>query len=284
MSLAYVNGAFVPLEQAVISPLDRGFLFADAVYEVIPAYGGHPFRLHGHLQRLERSLAAVGIPAPMPPDHWPSLLGRLLEGAEATDAAIYVQISRGAPERRDHRFPAHSTPTVFAMTSALPDTRREREQGLAAITRPDSRWSRCDIKSVALLPNVLLRQEAAVAGSDEAVLVREGRVTEGAASNVFVVRDGRVATPLLDQAILPGVTRAVVLELAGRHATVEERTVTEDELAEADEIWVSSSTKGLLPVTRLDGAPVGSGRPGALYRELIRDFDRLTEAVRAGEG
>lgn len=274
MPLCYLNGRFLPLEEASISPLDRGFLFGDGVYEVVPVYGGRPFRLRDHLRRLEHSLAGLRIPPPMPPDHWPSLFERLIDAAGTPSCAIYLQITRGAPSRRDHAFPPATQPTVFAMTTPLPDTRAARETGIRAVSREDIRWDRCDLKTVALAANVLLRQDAHDADAAEAILFREGAVTEGAASNVFLVRDGVVSTPMLDETVLPGITREVAREVLQAWNPVQTRRIAVDELHHADEIWLSSSTKELLPVVELDDRPIGTGTPGPVYREAIAAYDR----------
>ncbi len=282
-ALCYLNGEFVALESARISPLDRGFLFGDAVYEVIPVYGGTPFRLDAHLRRLTHSLEATQIPAPLDASAWAAVLARLIEAAGGGDLSIYLQISRGAPSHRDHAFPEAAEPTVFVMASPLPDTSALRKQGVAATLQEDTRWQRCDIKSVALLANVLLRQEALDQGAQEAVLVRDGRVTEGSASNVFLVRDDVLITPELEGGLLSGVTRDLVLELAAaRNRPVACRRVEKEELAGANEIWLTSSTKEVIPVTRLDDRPVGDGNPGPYYRAMRAWFDEYKASYAEG--
>jgi D-alanine transaminase len=269
----YLNGAYLPPEQACLSPLDRGFLFGDGVYEVIPSYGGTLFLLDAHLERLRNSLAAIALPDPMPGSGWKDMLYRLLALNPGADRGVYLQVTRGVAPR-DHLFPATSAATVFAMVNPIkPIAPDAAERGVAAITLPDQRWGRCDIKAVTLLANVLARQTASERGAVEAILLRDGAVTEGAASNAFVVHDGVVRTPPLGDAILPGVTRRFVLELFGKSPrTVAEAAVSEAELRSADEIWLTSSTKEVVPVTRLDDRPVGDGRPGRVWREITEAY------------
>lgn len=269
----YLNGDFVPPDQACISPLDRAFLLGDGVYEVIPVYGGRMFLLEEHLQRLSRSLREIRIPDPMPAGAWVEVLDRLLGLNPGADRAVYLQVSRGTAPRA-HRFPAEVVPTVFAMVNPIPPQAPGLyERGVAVITRPDLRWGRCDIKAVTLLANVLAQQEAVEAGAVEALLLRDGYLTEGSASNVFIVHSGAVRTPPLDRSILPGVTRGLVLDLL-RDGVQEifEAPVSEADLHTADEIWLTSSTREVVPVTRLDGRPVGSGSPGPVWRDTIRRY------------
>ena len=271
MAIVYLNGRYLPLEEAVISPLDRGFLFADGVYEVIPVYNGHLFRLAQHLQRLETSLAGIRLPSPHDAEEWRLLLTELVRRNPVPDQAVYLQVTRGVAQR-DHGFPARTQPTVFAMplpAKPLPDG--VRRKGVAAITLEDTRWRHCHLKTIALLPNILLRQEALERGADEAILIRDGMVTEGAASNVFLVQDGRIFTPAKGPWLLPGITRDLIVELGRRHGLqVYEDTITSAQLAGAEEIWLSSSTREILPVTRLDGRPVGGGVPGPLWHRMCQ--------------
>ena len=275
MTIAYLDGEFAPLEDIRISPLDRGFLFADGVYEVIPVYGGRLMRRDAHLARLARSLEAVRIEDPLGYAGWCALIDALVERNGGGDQAVYFQVTRGVAPR-DHAFPESARATVFAMT-------RLRAGGgtaaLEAITRPDIRWGRCDIKSVALLANVLGRQEAVDARASEAIFIRDGMVTEGTATNVFVCDGDTVRTPPEGPRILGGITRALLIELmdaAGIECREDE--ISEQALRGASEIWVSSSTKEVAPVVRLDGAPVGGGAPGPLWERvhgLYRDYKRL---------
>jgi D-alanine transaminase len=278
--LVYLNGAFLPPERAQVSCFDRGFVFADGVYEVIPAYGGRLFRLPQHLARLDNSLAGIRLANPLAARDWQAIFTRLLEAAGTADQSVYLQVTRG-PAERDHAFPKLVSPTVFAYSQPLkyPEP-AQLAAGVSTVTVPDIRWQRCDIKAIALLPNVLMRQQATEQGAAEAILIRDGRMMEGSASNIFLVLKGVLVTPPKGPFILPGVTRDLALELARAHGLAyEERAVTEAELRGADELMLSSSTKELLPITRLDGKPVGNGKPGplharlhALYQDYIRDF------------
>ncbi len=267
--MIYLNGEFMPIEQARIPVLDRGFIFGDGVYEVIPVYSRHPFRLAEHLRRLQDSLNSIRLANPHDHQTWMRLIGRLVELNEAQDQSIYMHITRG-PAKRDHAFPKDITPTVFLMSNPLTiPPQQQVSDGVCAITAVDNRWSRCDIKAIALLPNVLLRQEAVEAGCVEAVLLRDGFMTEGAASNIFVVRAGVMLAPPKDHLMLPGITYDVVLELAQAHRIRHEvRKISEAELRSAQEIWLTSSTKEVLAITRLDGAPVGKGTPGPMFARM----------------
>jgi D-alanine transaminase len=276
----YLNGSFLPAAEARVSVFDRGFVFADGVYEVIPVYGGRPFRLAQHLARLDSSLASIRLANPLTAREWEQVFRRLLQPGGDSDQSAYLQVTRG-PAERDHAFPKQITPTVFAYAQALkyPDA-AQLASGVAAITVPDIRWQRCDIKAIALLPNVLMRQQAVEAGAAEAILIRDGVMTEGSASNIFLVTDNLLVTPPTGPFLLPGVTRDLVLELARAHGIAcAERDVHEAELRAADELMLSSSTKELLSITTLDRRPVGNGRPGplqarlhALYQDYKRDF------------
>ncbi|MED5388977.1 MAG: D-amino acid aminotransferase [Pseudomonadota bacterium] len=277
MSQVYLNGAFMALEDARISPMDRGFLFADGIYEVIPAYNSVLFRFDEHLQRLERSLREVAIRNPHPRAQWQALCEALIERNGGGNLSVYLQITRGAATKRDHAFPDPPVdPTVFMMTGTIavpaadsPDT----ATGSEAITRDDTRWARCDIKSISLLPNSLLRQEAVAADATEAILLRDGFVTEGSASNVFIVSNGEIATPPKNHAILGGITRDLVVELCEQHGLpMAEREITETALRQAEEIWVTSSTREVVPITRLNGSPVGDGKPGPVWKALARHY------------
>lgn len=264
MSIAYLNGAWQPLEETRVPVLDRGFLFGDGVYEVIPVYSGRPFRLKQHLQRLENNLAAIRIDKPLSHAEWEAIIRRLIEDHGAVDQALYLQVTRGMAAKRDHAFPADATPTVFAMTNPLPKPDQERNrQGFAAITVNDERWNNCHIKAITLLANLLARQEAVDAGAQEAIFIRDGKAVEGAASNLFIVRDRLLITPPRSKHLLPGITRDFVLELAAGHGIpYAEAEIPVEELKNADEIWMTSSIREILPITSLDGKPVGSGVAG----------------------
>lgn len=267
---AYVNGDYLPLEQARVSVLDRGLLFADAVYEVIPVYAGQPFLLDAHLRRLQHSLDGIRLCNPHSPGDWRSILAELIERNGGGDIAIYLQVTRGVGARREHPLPEHPEPTViaFCQTRSAPDPTMFT-RGITAVTMADERWRRCEIKSTALLPNILAADTAATAGAAEAILFRDNEVTEGASSNVFIVRAGVLTTPALAPTILPGITRAEVLRLALENGVeTTECTVDSAALASADEIWLTSSTREIYPVTTLDDTPVGDGRPGPLWAHL----------------
>ena len=284
MSTAYLNGNFLPLDQAQVSVMDRGFLFGDGVYEVIPVYGGKLFRLGHHLRRLQNSLDAVRIGNPLAEEEWKSMLAQLVAGNEGPDQTVYLQVTRGVAPRRDHAFPVDSHPTVFAMcTPCLASRELDTEPGVAAITLADIRWQYCNVKAITLLPNILLRQQAIDADTAEAILLKDGYAIEGAASNIFIVADATLKTPPNSPALLPGVTRDLILELAKTNGIpCLEADITTEELAGVDEIWLTSSTREISPVIRLDDRPVGNGKPGALWTRMIRLYQDYKEAVRQG--
>jgi D-alanine transaminase len=285
MSVAYLNGDFLPLEDARVSVLDRGFLFGDGIYEVIPVYGGRLFRLARHLARLRNSLDGVRIDNPLTDPHWETMLVELVARNAGGDQAVYLKVTRGADRKRDHGFPSGVRPTVFAMSSPMPAPRDPAlESGVSAITLADIRWKLCNIKAITLLPNVLLRQQAIDAGSVEAILINNGYAIEGAASNVFIVKNGLITTPALSSALLPGITRDLILELAAGNAMpYREADVPEADLHTADEIWLTSSTREISPVVTLDERPVGDGRPGPVWKKMIGLYQDYTAAVRRGE-
>jgi D-alanine transaminase len=275
-----LNGAFVPLEAARVSPLDRGFLFGDAVYEVVPVYAGRPFRLREHLQRLDRSLDGIRMAPVMSHEAWAQLLLELISRNDAHDASLYLQVTRGAERGRNHAWPPGLTPTIFAYCTALdPMPRAMLENGVAAVTAEDIRWARRDIKSTALLGNILLKQLAADAGAFETIMLENGELTEGSSTTVHVVTDGVICTPPNGRRILPGTTRDVVTELAGRlRLATTDTAVSVAQLRAADEIWLAFATRGLLPVTTLDGRQVGAGRPfagrpGPYFERMYRAFE-----------
>lgn len=278
----YLNGAFVAPQQAMISVMDRGFLFGDGVYEVIPAYAGRPLRAAEHLQRLDNSLRGIGLQAPLSLAEWSAIFTRLLAAEPDADQALYLQVTRGAAAHRDHRFPARPTPTVMAM--AKPMSARDpavAEQGVAVVTREDIRWLRCDIKTTSLLAAVLLRQSAQEAGAEEAILVRDGLALEGSTSNLFIVQDGQLITPPKGPLLLAGITRDLVLELARQvKIPIRERDIAVAELQGADEVWISSSTREVMPVTRLDDRPLGAGCPGPLWRRIDACYQAFKAELR----
>jgi D-alanine transaminase len=274
LPLCYLNGAYLPLADARISPLDRGFLYADGVYEVMPVYGGRPFRFSAHAGRLARSLAALRMEDPHTLGEWRAILGALIERNGGGEQYVYWQVTRGAQHGRTHA-PLPDIPrTVFAFCAPLPPmTAQILEQGLACVTAADTRWARCDVKSVALLANVLLRQESVDAGAAETILLRDGELTEASAAAVHAVIGGEVLSPPNSQRILPGTTRSVVEELAQRAALPwRAAPVTEAQLRAAEEIWLSAATREVQPVTRLDGRPVGQGRPGPHWRRVYEEL------------
>ncbi len=290
MSTVYLNGRFVPSDEACIPVTDRGFLFGDGVYEVIPAYGGHLFRLSLHLQRLQNSLDAIRIDNPYSTSEWQGILETLLEynrglAGPHKDQSVYLQVTRGCAAKRDHSFPENVTPTVFASSSPIdePDP-SVTERGVAAVTFDDTRWQYCHIKAITLLPNVLLRQQAVERDAVEAILIRDGLVIEGAASNVFVIQNGAILTPAKAPYMLTGITRNLVLELAEQdELPCQETDISESRLRQADEIWITSSTREIVPVTVLDGKSVGQGVPGPVWKHVIGLYQTYKEAVRKGD-
>lgn len=277
----YLDGEWCDTETARVSVFDRGYLFGDGVYEVIPAFSGRLFGADEHMARLSRSLEAIGIPEPLSPDEWRAVFDRLLAGIDAPDAAIYLQVTRGAPAKRDHAWPGSDVPPgVMATVSPIGTI----TGGARVITVPDMRWARCDIKSINLLPNTMARQQAAERGCDEAVLVRDGLVMEGAATNLFAVIDGRLVTAPTGPRILAGITRGLLLDLVRRENLVEvdESFITIGALREADEVFLTSSTRDLWPVVEIDGRPVGSGaQAGPVTRELDHHFQALKHPQRS---
>lgn len=284
LPVCYLNGSYLPLEQAQISPLDRGFLFADSVYEVLPAFGGRMFRFREHFDRLNRSLDAIRLASPHTHEEWFALLTELIgrNGADA-DMYLYVQVTRGMEYGRNHAFPATVKPTVFAMASQLPALTAEIvERGIEAITVEDFRWGRCDIKTTALLANVLMKQQAADVGAKEAIIVRDGEVLEGSSTSLFVVAGGIIATPPNSHRILPGTTRDVAVELAASLSLpAQVRRISVEEMMRADEVWLSAATRDILPITRIDGRPIGSGKPGPLWKRVSDAFVALRTRLAA---
>ncbi|TSA50482.1 MAG: D-amino acid aminotransferase [Nitrosomonadales bacterium] len=281
--MIYLNGGFMPIEEARIPVLDRGFIFGDGVYEVIPVYSRRPFRLTEHLRRLQHSLDGIRITNPHTDAEWGDLLERLIAGNEGDDQYLYLHITRGVA-KRDHAFPKGVAPTVFIMSNPLLTPPKELlATGVAAITASDNRWLRCDIKAISLLPNVLLRQMAVDVGAVETVLLRDGFMTEGAASNIFVARDGILLAPPKNHLMLPGITYDVVLELAAAHdIPYEVREISEYEVRTAQELLLTSSTKEIMPITRLDGKAVGDGSPGRMFAQLYQLYQNYKVTVMRG--
>ncbi|MBS0322152.1 MAG: D-amino acid aminotransferase [Proteobacteria bacterium] len=271
--IVYLNGAFVPLADARISVLDRGFIYGDGVYEVVPVYQRQPFRMAQHLARLARSLDGVGMAHPMTDAQWMTTITELIARQPFADQAVYFQVTRGVA-KRDHAFPKGVEPTVFMMSNPLVlPSQGQVERGVAVVTAEDNRWHRCDLKTTSLLGNVLMRQLAVEANAVETVMFRDGYLTEASASNVLAVIDGTVVAPPKDHLILPGITYDATLEVtraAGVPLVV--RPVTRAEAMAADELWLSSSTKEVLAITTVDGKPFGAGMPGPVFRKVYAAF------------
>lgn len=269
----YLNGAFLPLDEAKISVLDRGFIYGDGVYELVPVYGRQPYRLRQHLSRLQRSLDGIRLSNPHRDIDWEAIIDDLIARQPFEDQGVYLQVTRGVA-KRDHAFPPNATPTVFLMSNPLPVLSREQvEGGVAVVTAADERWLRCDLKTISLLGNVLARQFAVDRGAVETVMFRNGYLTEASASNVLIVKNGTILAPPTDNLILPGITYDAALELAragGLPFAI--RPVTKEEALAADEMWLSSSTKEVLAVTILDGKVFGGGKPGPVYRRMYSLF------------
>jgi D-alanine transaminase len=264
----FLNDHWLPLEEAKVPVLDRGFIFGDGIYEVLPVYDGRVFRIKAHLRRLFRSLEAIGIANPYDAAGWQAIIERLVAQSDSKNLSVYLQITRGmAP--RDHAFP-DTPPTVFAMANPLPEASPTLvQEGVKAIVLDDIRWLLCDIKATSLLANVLLRQKAVESDAKEAILIRDGFLTEGAASSVFIVQDGKICLPPFAPTLLPGVTSALIVSLARHHRMpFGFRPISEKELRGADEIWLTSSIREMLPVVVLDGVSVGSGQPGPIFWQM----------------
>jgi D-alanine transaminase len=278
----FLNGEFLPLSQARIPVLDRGFIFGDGVYEVVPAYGRVPFRWAQHHSRLVRSLGELRIDNPRDAASWQELVDALIARHPWDNQFVYIQVTRGVA-KRDHGFPKGIVPTVFAMTSPLAAVpANQLANGVDAVTLPDQRWLRCDIKSVSLLGNVLARQAALDANAVECVMFRDGCLTEGSSSNIWVVRNGQVLAPPRDHRILEGIRYGLLQELCeSQGVTLQVREISRDEVRGADELMLSSATKEVLAITRLDGEPVGSGVPGPVFKRLHAAYQQAKAAARA---
>jgi len=281
MGLVYLNGKYLPQDEACVPVLDRGFIFGDGVYEVLVAYGGRLFRFQHHMQRLDNSLRAVHIENPMTEAEWFEVLNPLLQQHPGHDQSIYLQVTRGVA-KRDHLIPEKVVPTIFAMSNPMPEPDpRYLSQGMAAVVLPDTRWQNCHIKAISLLPNILLRHEAEQQGGNEAILVRNGWVTEGSATNVFVVSAGRLLTPPKGPTLLPGITRDLLLELARDNGIdCAEANISEQQLLSAEEVMVSSTLKELYAVTTVNGKPLGNGQPGPVWRRLYDLFQNYKVSLR----
>jgi D-alanine transaminase len=282
LNKVYLNGRFVERDQACLPITDRGLLFGDSVYEVIPAFGGAPFRAEQHLARLDRSLRSIRMRNPHSIQEWFGILDQLCSEFPSQDHSIYLQVTRGSYPTRAHKIPDKVEPTVIAFATPM----AERAPGIASegikvITLEDIRWQRCDVKATTLLPNVLAQAEAAEKGAIDAILVRQGQALEGTASNLFIVLEGLLITPADSEKILPGVTRDLVLELA-RDANIPyaQASISEEDLKKATEIWLTSSTREIAPVVELDGEPVGDGKPGEHWRYIDQLYQAAKQRLR----
>jgi len=273
--IVYLNGEYIPGEDAKISVLDRGFIYGDGVYELIPVYGRRPFRLPQHLSRLQRSLDGIRLANPHTSAEWTSIILELVARQPFDDQGVYFQVTRGVA-KRDHAFPQGVPPTVFMMSNPLATPSAEQiERGVAVVTAEDNRWRRCDLKTISLIGNVLMRQLAADAGAVETVMFRDGWLTEASASNVLIVVGGTIVAPPKDNLILPGITYDATEEFArAAGLPFQMRAVAKAEALAADEMWLSSSTKEVLAVTSVDGKPFGAGIPGPLFRAMHAIFQR----------
>lgn len=275
-TIVYLNGDYVRLADAKISVLDRGFIFGDGIYDVVPAYGGKAFRIDEHLGRLERSLKLISLDVKLSRLEWESIVKDMLARVgKGQDCMVYIQVSRG-PAKRDHAFPAQSTPTVFCMVMPFERPSAAREKGLTAISIPDLRWLMCHIKSTSLLGNVLARQQAVDAGVDEAIQFRDGLLTEGSSTNIWIVKDGVLLAPPRNNLILEGIRYRLLEELAANAGIAfEARPISAEEVKQADEILLTSATKEVLPILQLDGKVVGAGVPGPVFAALRKGYDEL---------
>ena len=282
--LAYLNGEFLPRAQARLPITDRGLLFGDSVYEVVPAYGGRPFRVEHHLRRLDRSLAAIRMENPLSHAQWRQVFEQLTRQLPGQDQSIYLQVTRGAYPVRNHVIPAETRPNVLAFVAPMsPRDDAVARQGIRVITLDDIRWHRCDIKATTLLANVLARAQASDEDADEAILIRNGAAMEGTASNLFVVSNGLLITPPDSDELLPGITRDLVLELAQEEGLpYAQASIAAADLESADEIWLTSSTREVAAVVELNGRPVGNGKPGELWQRMDGLYQACKQRLREG--
>ena len=283
MALAFLNGRYLPAEQASVSVFDRGYTLGDGVYEVIPVYHGQIFRLQPHLERLQRSLDGLRITNPYHQSQWQDILQTLVANNGGGEQSLYVQVTRGVA-LRDHAFPADCVPSTLVISSEVSSPSPQHyPAGVSAITLADSRWQHCHIKTISLAANVLLRQQAAEQGCAEAILIRDGLLTEGAASNILIVERGVIVTPPPSQYLLSGITRDLISVLAKQHKIgFIEENVPVARLRQADEIWMSSSLREITAITQLDGQRVGNGEPGPLWRQMLdlyRDYKNSLAAL-----
>jgi D-alanine transaminase len=283
-AVVYLNGEYLLQSQARVSVLDRGFLFGDGVYEVIPVFGGTPLRLNEHLERLQRSMNRVGLQNPLTFPEWSDVFQTLLERNPGGDRSIYLQVTRGVSPVRDLSIAENIVPTVFVMVNDIkPVDYDTLERGIEAITVDDFRWKACDIKSVSLIANVMVRLRANRSNVVDAIMVRDGLVTEGTASNIFLVHNNVIATPPKSECLLPGITRDLVIELARANGfIVEERDIKEGELQSADEIWLTSSTREIAPVVKINEHTIGNGVAGVLWKKIIALYQNYKQELRNG--
>ena len=283
-AVVYLNGEYLPQSQARVSVLDRGFLFGDGVYEVIPVFGGTPLRLNEHLERLQRSMNRIGLQNPLSIPDWNDIFQTLLERNPGGDRSIYLQVTRGVSPVRDLSVAEDIVPTVFVMVNDIkPVDYTTLERGIEAITVDDFRWKACDIKSVSLIANVMIRLQANRSSVVDAIMVRDGLVTEGTASNIFVVHENVIATPPKSECLLPGITRDLVIELARANGfIIEERDIEETELETADEIWLTSSTREIAPVVKINEHTVGNGVAGECWKRMIAIYQAYKQELRNG--
>ncbi len=283
-AVVYLNGEYLPQTQARVSVLDRGFLFGDGVYEVIPVFGGEPLRLNEHLERLQRSMDRVGLQNPLSISEWNDVFQTLLERNPGGDRSIYLQVTRGVSPVRDLSVTEDTAPTVFVMVNDIKPVEYDTlERGIEAITVDDFRWKACDIKSVSLIANVMIRLHANRSSVVDAIMVRDGLLTEGTASNVFMVHDNVIATPPKSECLLPGITRDLVIELARANGfIIEERDIRESELETADEIWLTSSTREIAPVVKINEHTVGNGVAGECWKKMIAIYQAYKQELRNG--
>jgi len=281
-NFVYLNGEYLPADKAQVSVLDRGFMFGDGVYEVIPMYSGKAFALQQHLDRLQRSLDAIEIKNPLDISDWQEVIDQLIDkNTGEQDAMIYLQLTRGVMQKRNHVFSRDMQPTILIMCQpASYPSQDKNTQGVKVITKDDNRWADCYIKSINLLPNVLLKQFAADHDAIESVLIRDGFVVEGSASNLFIVKDDVIRTPPISRHMLGGITREVILNVCSDEKIVaREIAVSEDDLHDADEVWITSSTKEIVPVTTLNQHKVGNGLPGPKWLQLIELYQQYKQNV-----
>lgn len=281
-NLVYLNGEYKPAANASISIMDRGFMFGDGVYEVIPVYNGKSFRLQQHLDRLQRSLDAVEIDNPLSVSEWSGIFQHLTDSnCSNNDSVLYLQVTRGVMDKRNHAYSRANPPTVLVMCWQHEYPSQDKNtKGVKAVTLEDTRWSNCFIKSVNLLPNVMLKQQAVDRDAAESILIRDGNAIEGSASNLFIVKDDIIRTPPKNRFMLGGITRDLIIELCNEHKIlVQEKEISEDELHDADEIWMTNSTGEIMPVTTLNQHKVGKGLPGEVWRRVIALYQEYKQSV-----